>query len=92
MEESTLYRLLEMSIMLKWRKEIEQQKSFLTEEVNQMTKIMLEALPEKDHKLLRPYSLALEDLWDSVHRDLAIKCLHLGVQIGLELQKPIVEE
>lgn len=92
MVESILYTLLETNIIRKWCEEFERENNCYKKEVESEKAMLLAVLREKDPTLINAYSLALQNYSEALYRNLAVKCLHLGIQIGLELQKSFKED
>lgn len=94
MEESRLYDLLESGLLHKWKDKIEETETntwFFTREQEAYNELEKE-LNEQEKKLLKSYSLAVENKLDYVYYNLNIKVLNFGIKIGQEWQKALIED
>ncbi len=91
MDKSTLYDVLSMGIIQKWRKNEEAQDDYFAIKEQELKEELL-TLPNKISKdLLTSYSLAIKDRMDELIYHLNIKILNLGIKIGMELEKSFAE-
>lgn len=93
MEKSKIYDLLDTRLLHKWRDKIEEAEGgtwFFTNEQEVFDELERQ-LNEQEKKLLKSYSLAIENKLDYIYYNLKIKILNFGIKIGMELEKSFAE-
>lgn len=91
MEKSTLYDVLSMSVLQKWRTREEEEENYFFQREKELLEKLRTELNEENNKLLSSYSLAVADRMEYLYHNLNIKILNFGIQIGLELERAFRE-
>ncbi|MDE5766653.1 MAG: hypothetical protein K2I17_05760 [Clostridia bacterium] len=87
MESSEIYDLLNISLIHKWRDEIEKDDECgLGADMHENEQQICAVLNEKQKKLLRHYTVSVNNYLDYIYYLICIKVLNFGIKAGMELQ------
>ena len=88
MEDSMIYTLIECTFMDDWLEKLEKEEhlGFVSRDLSAENKLM-ETLPDSGKDLFRSYMTSHQSKENYFRYELCVKCLNIGVRIGMELQK-----
>ncbi|MDE6075654.1 MAG: hypothetical protein K2G26_04375 [Clostridia bacterium] len=93
MENSEIYDILSLSLIHKWRDEIEaSDECGFGADMHEGEQKICAILDEKQKKLLRHYAVSINNYLDFIYYQICIKVMNFGIKAGMELQATFNKE